>query len=316
MLRNLLEDWKDCWVIYLNRQTELKLAVGVVLILLLLALQPILTYASLNTEPQWSNNQTQLSSPVTYAPSNNYGFQINWTDADNNFDNATFQLGRPSGSITNYTKATTPATNNNSASGEKIWYINFTQNQFGPAGTYNITWFGTDTAGAQNKTDTIGYRIVTIYGLYNTTFNLILHLGSAFADDSLQSTNQYACIADSTGFFGLIGESGAAKAGNVSGDYNINISQTSSDRVILAASKGSCVTFTRYVSSILAKTFLSPLQAFAYAKTNVVQFVLSYPYADFLNDLHWSAGTYQVSVRNEGYDSSSGKQKLGTKIIK
>ena len=53
--------------------------------------------------PQWSNNITSLNSPQTYAAANNYGFQINWS-ASAGFANATFQLGRPGGSLTNYSQ--------------------------------------------------------------------------------------------------------------------------------------------------------------------------------------------------------------------
>ncbi len=111
-----------------------------------------------NMEPQWSSNATKLSSPQVYDTGKTYGFQINWTDPDGNFANATFQLGRPDGTLTNYTIATTPAVQNIS----DTWYINFTQAQLGTAGTYNYTWYGIDLDGSENRTDAWEYVIRNI----------------------------------------------------------------------------------------------------------------------------------------------------------
>ncbi len=105
--------------------------------------------------PKWSANATKFSSPQIYDAGKTYGFQINWTDPTNNFANATFQLGRPDGTLTNYTIATTPAVQNIS----DTWYINFTQAQIGGTGAYNYTWFGINKYSNQNSTDTLGYVI-------------------------------------------------------------------------------------------------------------------------------------------------------------
>ena len=114
-------------------------------------------YISIEVAPQWMSNSTMRVDGTQYGTT--WGFQINWTDANNNFDNATFQFGRPVGTYINYTKVTSIATKNDSSAGKDTWYINFTQDQLGKAGTYNFTWFGIDIAGNQNKTDTIGYVI-------------------------------------------------------------------------------------------------------------------------------------------------------------
>jgi len=106
-----------------------------------------------NHIPQWSTNTTSPNSPQTYNSSNSYGFQINWTDANSDLKNTSFQLGRPTGILTNYTAL------NNSASGKDVWYYNFTQSSIGSVGTYNYTWFGIDTQGMQNKSDTVNYVI-------------------------------------------------------------------------------------------------------------------------------------------------------------
>ncbi len=123
------------------------------------SLEPlILSLGAEETIPKWSANSSKISSPQTFNGGATYGFQINWTDSD--FANATFQLGRPSGTLANYTKCGTGiCTNNNSAAGPRVWHINFTQDQFGPVGTYNYTWFGIDAAGNQNSSDTVGYTI-------------------------------------------------------------------------------------------------------------------------------------------------------------
>jgi PGF-pre-PGF domain-containing protein len=52
------------------------------------------------------------------------------------------------------------------------WAINLTQAAIGGAGTYNYTWFGTDTAGNQNSTQTVGY---TINKLNNVSLSFALN---------------------------------------------------------------------------------------------------------------------------------------------
>jgi len=179
-------------------------------------------------------------------------------------------------------------------------------------GTFNITAY---FSGDQNYSSSYKTYYAFVVSGINVITNLALHLGLQFADDSLQSTSQYACIQDSTGWFGLVAEGGSTKAGNITGEYNINASFTSDNKAFLGASKGSCTTFSRYVSSILAETFLSPLQAFAYPKTNLVQFILQ-PYADLLNDLHLARGTYQILIANKGYNQTIKKPSMEIKIVK
>lgn len=111
-----------------------------------------LTYSA-GTAPQWLANSTNLPSPQFYNLSNNYGFQVNSSDSENNMNNTFLQLGRPDGTLTNYTAL------NNSLPGPNVWYYNFTQSAMGKTGTYNITWFLNDTENAQNKSDTVNYVI-------------------------------------------------------------------------------------------------------------------------------------------------------------
>lgn len=51
-----------------------------------------------------TSNTTSPASPATYSTTANYSFAINWTDTNNATSNVTFQLGRPSGTLTNYTQ--------------------------------------------------------------------------------------------------------------------------------------------------------------------------------------------------------------------
>ncbi len=111
---------------------------------------------------QWSANSTKLSSPQTYNPGITYGFQINWSSSGNIFANATFQLGSSNGGLTNYTNSSaikTQYVSGDNYTSNARWYINFTQDQLGAAGTYNFTWFGNDISGTHNKSDTVSYVI-------------------------------------------------------------------------------------------------------------------------------------------------------------
>lgn len=351
----------------------------------------------------WSANASKLSSPQAYSAGTTYGWQVNWTGAAN----ATFQLGRPGGTLTNYTEISTPATNNNSAAGPNVWYVNFTQDQLGGTGTYNYTWFGIDASETQNKSDTVNYVITAAptsarlflngtegnanynisqtanftvslnisgktakldtnlsgwttasgtsplfnytqlqqSGIYNITgyfigdenysasaasyfanitsvignitFVFALHLGTAFADDSFQNGNNYDCVQDGNGWFGLTSENPQqALSGNLSVDYNINVSLTSDSKAYLALGKGSCANFRNHAADAQLKRFLSPLMSFSYAKTNLIQLILQFNSTDVTNDAHWGKGTYLLSIANQGYNASSGKQNLAVKVVK
>ncbi len=99
--------------------------------------------------PWYSNNVTSYPNGTVYDPNKNYGFQINWTD-DIGFNAATFWTDL------NFTGGANFTTTNDSAGGPDVWYINFTN--IG-AGTYSYQWFGNDTAGNQNSTNSITYII-------------------------------------------------------------------------------------------------------------------------------------------------------------
>ncbi len=136
---------------------------------------------------QWSANSTKLSSPQTYNPGITYGFQINWSSSTNTFANATFQLGRPSGTFTNYTNSSaikTQYVSGDNYTGNARWYINFTQDQFGPVGTYNFTWFGIDKYGMENNSDTINYVISQ-----NSSAIVSLFINNSQSDRTIYSPN-------------------------------------------------------------------------------------------------------------------------------
>ena len=120
-----------------------------VFIYIVFFLSPVLAF------PMWSDNSMNVVNGSNYSTAVNYGFEINWTDSVTGFDNATFQLGIPDGTLTNYTTSDTPAVQNTT----DTWYINFTQYQIGKAGTYNFTWYGINTTGTENVTDTWTYVI-------------------------------------------------------------------------------------------------------------------------------------------------------------
>ncbi len=119
--------------------------------------------ASAINNPSWSANSTKLPSPQTYNTGTTYGFQINWIDADGNFANATFQLGRPNGVLTNYTIITSPAvyrwnyTNYNNWSYRKTiiingstsllndYQVNISINSTGMGSNFNWSTYGNDT---------------------------------------------------------------------------------------------------------------------------------------------------------------------------
>ncbi len=118
--------------------------------------------------PIFTGNATSNTS-FQYQPASIYGFQVSITDTAGNapgsIANVTFQLGRPAGTILTYTNYTATTNNsifvkNNTAS---LFHINFTQEQIGPAGTYNLTWFAnisTATVGdSWNNTQTISFGI-------------------------------------------------------------------------------------------------------------------------------------------------------------
>jgi len=96
------------------------------------------------------NANTTSNTSNQFSPFSTYGFQVNISNETGagygygNYTNITFQLGSPTGTLMNYTNYTTIMVKNDTIS---TWYINFTQEQLGPAGTYNYSWFANTSDG-------------------------------------------------------------------------------------------------------------------------------------------------------------------------
>ncbi|MFH1049168.1 MAG: hypothetical protein V1732_05905, partial [Patescibacteria group bacterium] len=191
--------------------------------------------------------------------------------------------------------------------------FNYTQLQ--QAGIFNITGYFSGDENYSASSATYFANVTAVIG--NITVNLALHLGSAFADDSIQNGNKDICISDTNGWFGLTSENPAqAQSGNLSADYRINVSFTSDNKAFLAFGRGSCASFGSHAADAQLKRFLSPLISFSYAKTNLIQLILQFNATDITNDAHWGKGTYLLSIANQGYNAISGKQSLAVKVVK
>lgn len=145
----------------------------------------VLAMGLVQAVPQSQDNTTSIASGSAWDCSVTYGFQINWTDTEaGGFDNATLQLGNDEGSLTNYTIASTPAVANTTPS---TWYVNFTQDQLGRAGTYNYTWIGINTTGSENATSTVAYSVskatpVLGFSKFNDTYITINETTTLFTN--------------------------------------------------------------------------------------------------------------------------------------
>ncbi|TRZ55187.1 hypothetical protein D4Q76_00975 [archaeon] len=129
-------------------------------------------------------------------------------------------------------------------------------------GSHLIRIYANDTDSNQNVS--LAWFRINITG-GTLTVNLAVHLGTAFADDSAQGNNNYACVSDPSGWFGLAGEAPLQTLySNLTGDYNINITQDIYGKFFIGASRNGCNKMRDSISSIMAKTFLAPLKAFAY----------------------------------------------------
>ncbi len=107
---------------------------------------------------------TEPASGTLYVPSNQ-PFIIGATASNNNFWNGTIDEVRiynrslSADEIATQYQMQYPYYAGTDDSLNGAWAINFTQPAIGGAGTYNYTWFGIDTVGLQNSTQTVGYMI-------------------------------------------------------------------------------------------------------------------------------------------------------------
>ncbi|MCD6476968.1 MAG: PGF-pre-PGF domain-containing protein, partial [Candidatus Aenigmarchaeota archaeon] len=106
--------------------------------------------------PKYYNNFTSVSSPLTYYPKNNIGFQINCTDNIGIY-NALFEINGNNYSMNNNTP--------------DIFYYNLTDQ---PASTINYKMYCNDTSGNTNSTSLLTFIITK-----NTTNPVNLYLNNA-----------------------------------------------------------------------------------------------------------------------------------------
>ncbi len=126
-----------------------------------------------NQPPQYKDNTTNFGLVTTFSPNKNYGFQINWTDPENGnagVSQAFFETN-VSGTITNYTRFSSPAVTNTSANG--LYIINFTQEQFLQTGEYRFRWFANETGNEVNETSLVIFTINknSTFDFMNLTLN-------------------------------------------------------------------------------------------------------------------------------------------------
>lgn len=182
------------------------------------------------------------------------------------------------------------------------------------AGSHLISVYANDTDSNQNVS-LAWFSINTTAG--NVTVRFAVHLGSSMSDDSIQGSGNYACISDAGGWFGLAGEAPMQTLySNLTGDFNLTVVQGAGNKLYIGVSRGGCGKFSDGIGGILAKTFLSPLKAFAYPKTNLIQLILPFNATDITNDAHWGKGVYLLSIANRGYNATSGKQMLAANVVK
>ena len=123
-------------------------------LLFLLILLSIALLSSSHNTPFWSQQEAFPSHFSYYIPGQSYSFQINWTDTlqgIGGISSVIFEtdiLG-----LQNYTKATTPAIQNNT---DGTYWINFTDL---PAGNYYYKWYANDTSNNFVSTPAFPYTI-------------------------------------------------------------------------------------------------------------------------------------------------------------
>lgn len=181
-------------------------------------------------------------------------------------------------------------------------------------GSHTLRVYANNTDGNQNVS-LAWFSVNTTAG--NVTVSFSVHLGSSMADDSVQGNNNYACISDPNGWFGLASEAPKQTLySNLTNDFNITVVQGTGSKIYIGASRGGCGRFSDKISSILAGTFLSSLQSFAYPATNLIQLILPFDSTDIAADAHWGKGTYLLSIANQGYNATSGKEILSVRVVK
>lgn len=148
-----------------------------VIILISVALFSILGYSA----PNYVNYGYNFTDGINYSTSNVFKFESNWTNTTDTGENVTwapttnFTLGRPDGTITVYNLTTTLALTNNTTTLPVRLEITFTQNQLGPAGTYNYS-FGLNTTNASGTETWTNITPVTVFTITNSSNPVNLYI--------------------------------------------------------------------------------------------------------------------------------------------
>jgi hypothetical protein len=141
------------------------------------------------TPPRWSSNSTSPSSPATYSPGGNYGFQINWAD-NIGVDVVVFETNLNT-SLKNFTVS---RYSGSSTSG--VYVINFTDI---PVGTYQYRWIANDSTGNTNATSTLTFNItkstnpLNLYLDGKLNQNVTVINGTTFTINATSACGQSAC---------------------------------------------------------------------------------------------------------------------------
>ena len=138
-----------------------------------------------------------FTNATNYSVSAVYSFNSTWTNTSflNNVtlgSSTNFTLGRPDGTITVYNFSTTPFLVNNTTTLPVVIFINFTQAELGPVGTYNFT-FGlnvtNDTGTYTNVTSLVAFNISKAATLATLYLNgITANQTSAYPNSTINAT--------------------------------------------------------------------------------------------------------------------------------
>lgn len=133
---------------------------------------------------------------TTYSPGTTYWFNMTWANetADENMTMCNVTIGRPDGSLTDYSQSTTPAVGLNSTVPPALCYFNLSQYRFGPAGTYNYTFSAQNDTGDWNTSFPTTVYVVA----QNTSTADFMNLTINDTEESKSYT--YGAVSNATGW--------------------------------------------------------------------------------------------------------------------
>jgi hypothetical protein len=260
------------------------------------------------SEPIFVGNTSDVS--AQYDPSFTYSFSSTWASTqDENITECNFSLGRPDGSLTNYTSISVPSVSIDSIVPPSICTISFTQDELGPVGIYNWTWYAkNDTywSTSGNYTFEINKTQPQIslflneneanktYSLYyqNANFTSVMDVPSK----NLSLTSNLSDIGTLNGTSSFI-----TKLVNLtnSGLYFINAT-FDGDQNYSSASKTFYFNVTRWLNSE------SPSSPFTYVPSQAYQLNITYQNSSYINNVYfvWN-GTNTAPTGNRTIDANT-----------